>query len=245
MTNDGVISLTGLDEEVASTPDRDLGLDITPKRTLMYRVSYPPRPGINAVLISLLCFLILVMIGFVPVNLPSPMGWGQSLQGQTSDQMIRYTFQLPLALFMAAFLGPFMGTGIVLLFLGLGLTFFPLFANGGGWHYVFEPGFGYLVGMLVSAFVLGKSFYRVFQKQGKISRSLKILAKTLAALVLLHLVGMAYLPVLALLGQLSWAEVPGWALRLTIETAPYDFIATFVFLCLVRPFRALLSLALY
>lgn len=245
MSQDGVISMTGLEAEAIPANDREVGLDLTPKRSLLHRVSYPPRISLNGLLISLLCTLLLVMIGFVPVNLPSPLNIGTTVQDASQLQLMRYTFQLPLALFLAAFLGPFMGTGIMLLFLGMGLAFFPLFANGGGWHYVVEPGFGYLLGAFIAASMLGKSFHKAFQKQGSVSRSLKILTKAFAAVVLLHGVGMLYLLGLSLTGQLPFAELPGWILRLTVETAPYDFISTFVFLCLVRQFRVALSLVLY
>jgi biotin transport system substrate-specific component len=245
MSQDGVISMTGLEAEAIPANDREVGLDLTPKRSLLHRVSYPPRISLNGLLISLLCTLLLVMIGFVPVNLPSPLNIGTTVQDASQLQLMRYTFQLPLALFMAAFLGPFMGTGIMLLFLGMGLAFFPLFANGGGWHYVVEPGFGYLLGAFIAASMLGKAFHKAFQKQGSVSRSLKILTKAFAAVVLLHGVGLLYLLGLSLTGQLPLAELPGWILRLTVETAPYDFISTFVFLCLVRQLRVALSLVLY
>lgn len=245
MAKDGVISMAGLASEAVPVTERELGFGPAPKRSLLHRVSYPPRVGINGLLIALLCTLLLVMIGFVPVNLPSPLNIGHSAQDAASLQSIQYTFQLPLALFMAAFLGPIMGTGLVLLFVLLGLVCFPLFANGGGWHYVLEPGFGYLLGTVIAASVLGKSFHKAFQKHGSVSRSLKILAKSLSAVVLLHLIGVVYLLGLGLTGQVPLGELPGWILRLTVETAPYDFISTFVFLCLVRQFRVALSLVLY
>lgn len=246
MGRDGVISIAGLQSENPTPPLREEeDLDITPKRSLMHRLSYPPRISLNGLLISLLCTLLLVMIGFVPVALPTPLNIGTQVQEYSQLQLMRYTFQIPLALLIAAFLGPFMGTGAVLLFLALGLGFFPLFANGGGWHYVTEPGFGYLLGTLVAASMLGKSFHKVFQKQGHVSRSLKMLAKSFIVVLVLHVVGVLYLLGLGLTGQLPWPELAGWALRLTVETAPYDFIATFVFLCLVRQFRLALCLVLY
>ncbi len=254
--SDQVISMSQLDaEDLTGDPaiasreqDREEGLDITPQRTMMHRAIYPPRLSLNGLLISLLCTLLLVMMGFVPVSLPTPLGllaFGGAQDAAAPVSLIRYTFQLPLALFMAAFLGPFMGTGTVLLFLGLGLFFFPLFANGGGLDYLKEPGFGYLVGTVVAAMSLGKTFHKAFQKHGLPSRSLKIFMKALMAVMTLHAVGVVYLVALAATGQLPWPELPSLALHLTLETAPYDFIATFVFLCLVRQFRLALWLVLY
>jgi biotin transport system substrate-specific component len=254
MSNDGVISIARLDAEnteletslVSPATDGDGGLNpSSPGRSWLHRVSYPPRISLNGMLIGLLCLLLLVMIGFVPVSLPSPLNIGRTVTDYSQLTLIRYTFQLPIALFMAALLGPFMGTGVVFLFLVLGVAVFPVFANGGGWHYLSEPGFGYLLGTLFAASILGKTFHKAFQKRDQSSRSLKLLARSLAGVALLHGAGLVYLLVLSLTGQLPWAELPGRALRLTVETAPYDLIATFVFLCLVRQFRLALWLVLY
>lgn len=229
-------------EAVFATEDAFLG---PPRRTLLHRVSYPPRVSLNGLLISLLCLLLVVMMGFIPVQLPSPLNIGHSVSSYEQLQLMRYSFQLPVALFLAAMMGPFMGTGIVLLFVVLGLGFFPLFANGGGWQYVTQPGFGYLLGTLFAASILGRNFHKVFQKHGQVSRSLKLISQALLAVSLLHGVGALYLVGLALTGQLPWSELNGWALRLTLETAPYDCLSTFVFLCLVRQFRLALWLVLY
>ncbi|WP_303673520.1 biotin transporter BioY [Vampirovibrio chlorellavorus] len=216
-----------------------------PRRTLLHRVSYPPRISLNGLLISLLCLLVVVMMGFIPVNLPSPLNIGHSVSSYDQLQLMRYTFQVPVALLVAAMMGPFMGTGIVFLFVALGLSFFPLFANGGGWQYVTQPGFGYLLGTLFAASILGRNFHKVFQKHDQVSRSLKLISQSLLAVLLVHGVGVLYLVGLALSGQLPWPELTGWALRLTVETAPYDCLSTFVFLCLVRQFRLALWLVLY
>lgn len=254
MSNDGVISIARLEDEAPETEaseldraelDREVGWPLSPKRSLLQRVAYPPRLSLNGMLIGLLCVLLVVMIGFVPVSLPSPLNIGRQVSDYSQLELMRYTFQLPLALFMAAFLGPFMGTGVVLIFLVMGLAFFPVFANGGGWAYLAEPGFGYLLGSLFAASMLGNTFHKAFQKHDKISRSLKLLGRSLAGVAILHGIGLLYLLALSLAGQLPWAELPGRALRLSIETAPYDFIATFVFLCLVRQVRLALWLVLY
>jgi biotin transport system substrate-specific component len=250
---DGPISIVTREEtpEAFPTPEADsmlVGDDSflsPPRRTLLHRVSYPPRVSLNGLLISLLCLLLVVMMGFVPVHLPSPLNIGHSVSSYDQLQLMRYTFQLPVALLVAAMMGPFMGTGIVFLFVALGLGFFPLFANGGGWQYVTQPGFGYLLGTLFAASILGRNFHKVFQKHDRVSRSLKLISQSLLAVLLVHGVGLLYLVGLTLTGQLPWPELTGWALRLTVETAPYDCLSTFVFLCLVRQFRLALWLVLY
>lgn len=252
MSRDTVISLVGIDKtgnaEAADAqefqPAASVDLD-EPRRPLLQRASYPPRISLNGILVGLLCTLLLVVIGFVPVSLPSPFNIGGHFTDYSQLTMIRYTCQIPLALFIGALLGPFMGTASVLLFLVIGLGVYPVFANGGGWYYVSQPGFGYLLGAVIMAHLVGKTFHKSFQKQDNASRSLKIFGNALAAVVCLHLIGVMYLLGLTAFGQLSLAELPGWILRLSVETAPYDLLSTAIFLCMVRQIRLALWLVLY
>lgn len=247
MSQNTVISIAGIEnaEDENETHAPEVSLEGSGQKPLFQRVSYPPRISLNGILIGLLSVLLLVVIGFVPVSLPSPLNIGTPAATYAELSKIQYTFQLPLALFIGALLGPFMGTASVLIFLVLGLGFYPLFANGGGWQYVFQPGFGYLLGTLCMAYLLGKTFHKCFQKQGNVSRSLKIFTNAFAAVFMMHAIGMVYLVGLTLSGHLPFAELGGWMLRLTVETAPYDMLATAIFLCMVRQIRLALWLVLY
>jgi biotin transport system substrate-specific component len=159
--------------------------------------------------------------------------------------LMHYTLQLPMALFIAALLGPFAGTMAVALYILIGLAVAPVFANGGGWPYVLQPGFGYWLGILTASVLLGRSFYRAFQKEDGGSCSLKLLRQIFGSVLTVHGVGVAYLIVLVLLRQVPPADLPGWALRLTLEPLPYDLLAASVLLCLVRQARLALWMVLY
>ena len=52
-------------------------------------------------------------------------------------------------------LGPVWGTVSQILYVGMGLMGFPLFLGGGGPGYVIFPTFGYLLGMILCAFITG------------------------------------------------------------------------------------------
>ncbi len=240
---DSVIPIHGVGPESLQESWNET-ISAPPAKTLFHRVSYPPRLSLNGILLGLLCTLLLVMMGFVIVPLPSPL----HLQA-IEPVLLRYSFQLPLALMIGAFLGPFMGAASVLLFLLIGLTAYPVFANGGGWGYLLEPGFGYLLGMLVSACFLGQSFHKAFHKRDSrhehLSRSLKIVKLTLVAVLMLHIIGVVYWLGLSFAGQSAWLDLPGGLLRLTVETLPYDILATAVFLGLVRQLRLSLWFVLY
>lgn len=244
MARNTVISISGLASQPAAEMEESY-FDTFPQRTVFQKISYPPRLSLNGLLIGLLCTLLIAVMGYVTVGLPSPLNIGTQVSSYDQLTMMQYTFQIPVALFVAAFLGPFMGFSAVLLFLVIGLCVYPIFANGGGLHYVAEPGFGYLMGTLIMSYLLGKTFYKAFQKQDNASRSIKILVNAIAAVLLVHIIGLLYLVGLSVTGQVPCQELPGWALRLTVETMPYDMLATSVLLCLVRQARLALWLVLY
>ena len=221
--------------------EQDAEFDLTSQRPIFHKVSYPPRISLNGLLVGLLSTISLVVSGFVLVQVPSPLSWF----GPAPQAMMPYSLQLPLGLFLATLLGPFMGPAVVILFLTVGLFFFPVFANGGGLHYVFQPGFGYLLAIFLMAWPLSKRFHKAFQRPGQASRSLKIIVQALAAVFMVHLLGIAYLIVLTMTHQLSMHDLFGCVLRLSLEPLPYDFLATTLLLCLVRQVRLALWLVLY
>lgn len=223
-----------------------LALDLadSPGRPLFQRLAYPPRVSLNAILVGLLCVLLLTMLGFVPLSLPVPLQWGTVDKGQ-AVMLMHYTLQLPMALFISAFLGPFTGVAAVGLYVLIGLTLAPIFANGGGWLYALQPGFGYWLGILTASILLSRSFYRAFQKEEGGSRSLKLLRQIFGSVLTVHAVGVVYLIGLVLTRQIPPADLPGWTLRLTLEPLPYDLLAVAVLLCLVRQMRLALWMVLY
>ncbi len=234
-----VISISGLERPWEA--DANEGLNLFGQRSWFQKVAHPPRISLNGLLLCLLATILLVVSGFLPLTLPSPLG----LANPEPRPMMTYSLQLPMALFVATVLGPYMGPAAVLLFIGLGLFAFPLFANGGGLAYLFQPGFGYLLGVLIMAYPLSSCFHKAFQRPGQGSRSLKVLTQALAAIGLVHGIGLAYLIGLTLAHQVPFSDLGGWMLRLSVETFPYDLLATASLLCAVRLTRLLLSLALY
>jgi biotin transport system substrate-specific component len=235
-----VISISGAERQNWEQ-ESEVDFDLNTQRPIFQKVSYPPRISLNGLLISLLATLLLVMMGFVIIQLPSPLG----LTMPDPRPQMSYSFQIPVALFVATLLGPFMGPAAIILFLALGLFLFPVFANGGGMPYLLQPGFGYLLGTLLMAYPLSKRFHKAFQKQDNASRSLKILGQALAAVLLIHLTGMVYLLGLSIAHQVPFGDLGGWILRLSVETMPYDLLATAIMLCLVRQVRLALWLVLY
>lgn len=67
-----------------------------------------------------------------------------------------FTLQLFFVLLSGLLLGAKGGAGATAVYVLLGLIGVPIFAGGGGIGYVLQPSFGYLLGFIAAAFVVGK-----------------------------------------------------------------------------------------
>jgi biotin transport system substrate-specific component len=72
-------------------------------------------------------------------------------------------------------------------YLILGLLGLPLFDRGGGWQYIFEPHFGYLLGFLVGAWICGDWAFK------KLASVNNLMLSCCAGLASIHLLGIVYL----------------------------------------------------
>ena len=107
-----------------------------------------------------------------------------------------FTFSLQwLFVLLAGFLlGAKMGTMSVAAYVIIGLAGVPVFVHGGGPQYIFRAGFGFLLGFIRAAFVIGL-LARGFgggtrQKAG--DEFVKLMIAALAGLVVYYFIGIAY-----------------------------------------------------
>ena len=70
--------------------------------------------------------------------------------------VVPFTLQYLFTMLAGLLLGAKLGAAAVALYVGMGLIGFPIFTQGGGFGYVFNPSFGYLVGFIVGAYATGK-----------------------------------------------------------------------------------------
>ena len=129
------------------------------------------KKATDAVLISL--FTALTAVGaFIKIPIPH----------------VPLTLQTLMVMFAGLILGSRRGALSQLLYLTLGLLGFPIFAQGGGPAYVLQPSFGFLVGFVAGAFVIGK----ITEGQGNLSLPRTVMALLLGQAVI-HLLGFSYL----------------------------------------------------
>ena len=96
------------------------------------------------------------------------------------------TLQFLVAIMAGVLLGAKYGALSQLLYVVLGLFGLPVFSSGGGFTYVLQPSFGFLLGLIAAAWVAGK----VAQQNTSIPR---IALAGIAALAALYCMGLPYM----------------------------------------------------
>lgn len=124
-------------------------------------------------LVYMALFIVLITIG-AKVVIPIP--------------VCPFTLQLLFTTLAGLVLGPVYGGISVLCYIVLGLIGVPVFATGGGFGYVLQPTFGYLVGFAAGAFLTGI----IAGKNREACSFLRLLAANLAGLLVVYLMGIVY-----------------------------------------------------
>lgn len=115
---------------------------------------------------------------------------------------LKVTYQIGAVLLVGCTGGRNAGALSQIAYLLLGLTWFPVFSNGGGLSYLHQPSFGYLLGFIPGAWFCG---WLAFKKPACI----ELLALScLVGLACIHLVGLSYLMVSGLLNGSELANTP-------------------------------------
>ena len=101
---------------------------------------------------------------------------------------VPFTLQFLFCAFAGILLGSKLGALSQIIYVAVGLIGIPIFTQGGGPSYIFQPTFGYLIGFIVGAFVIGK----ITESHSEIKFS-KALFSVLAGLFFVYLFGVTHL----------------------------------------------------
>ncbi|ELS02760.1 hypothetical protein Xen7305DRAFT_00024780 [Xenococcus sp. PCC 7305] len=100
------------------------------------------------------------------------------------------SYQIGAVLFIGCVAGRHAALLSQLTYVILGLCGVPIFESGGGWHYLSEPNFGYLVGFVFGAWLCGHlAFKRLVYLDG-------LIVSCGAGLLVIHATGILYLTIL-------------------------------------------------
>lgn len=101
--------------------------------------------------------------------------------------VVPFTLQILFTMLAGLLLGGKRGALAVCIYIALGLVGLPVFAQGGGVGYIFQPSFGYIIGFAVGAYVTGAIAGRSNRPGYKL-----LLGANFAGLGIVYLFGMVY-----------------------------------------------------
>jgi len=177
-----------------------------------------------------LCVLLLVIATFsqikISFNIPD--------MGISSYLKFEYIPQIPVVLFISALLGGYWGLIAVLTYIVLGLTpMFPVFALGGGPAYVFQYNFGYIFGFLFAVVISAKMLK-------KNSNIWDIIFAVLYGVSLIHIIGIAYLTIIALLRHDPFNFICSLIYYQSVSKILYDLVFGFIAVLIAKGLKKIL-----
>lgn len=218
-----------------------------PKKKLRVKTVKPKkrkgiRLGVGSLVLLIFCSFLLVISTFLQLDITHfiiPTKLFSGAPTQIKDFIFTYKFipQIPAVMFIVGLLGRRLSITSILLYIITGLFFLPVFALGGGWRYIFEYGFGYILAYVPAAFFTG-----MILKKGY---SYKNTAKAVFVGVLtIHLLGIIYMMCLASLRHTGWGFVGDWIVAQSGLKIIYDFIFSYILVLVAKYLRIILWLYL-
>ena len=105
-----------------------------------------------------------------------------------------FTLQVFFTCMAGLLLGPYWGAASQLIYVLLGLLGVPIFTEGGGLMYVAKPTFGFLLGLIPMAFLIGLLSRKIqVDRTHRIGSDIRLGACCLAGLASLYAIGLPYM----------------------------------------------------
>lgn len=101
---------------------------------------------------------------------------------------VPFTLQYLFCALAGIILGSKLGALSQIVYVIIGLVGVPVFTEGGGFNYIFKPTFGYLIGFIIAAYVIGK-----IRENVKELTFIKAIFMLLSGLFFIYLFGVVYL----------------------------------------------------
>ncbi|MCA9807627.1 MAG: biotin transporter BioY [Cyanobacteria bacterium HKST-UBA06] len=247
--------MTTMTDQNPDVIDLNAHMDISPvhnaSATWLDATAHPPKKmGLSMIL--LLCWVLvgLCLSAMVTAPLPLPHWFSRlfsSIAVFPDSATLTYSFQVPIVLWLSAVFGRRYACIAVALYLALGLAGLPVFANGGGWTYVFEPGIGYLAGLLFCPMLMSNTINQGFRNSRNLASVLLVFVPmaVLTGVLTIHILGVVGLIVQWSFGLMPLETCRQWIVQLTLLPVFYDFAFGYLLVSLTRVFRTLFWLAFY
>ncbi len=163
--------------------------------------------------------------------------WGATHSISEFITKIEYVPQVPAIACMTVILGKRFSCVAILLYIIAGLFFIPVFSLGRGIKYIFQYGFGYILGFFPMVIILSTYMKRDYSPK-------KVFMASLYSVCALHLVGMIYLVLLCAIRHEPFNYVQDLLTMMTAVKFWYDFAFTFFGVYVANLIRKVLWLSM-
>lgn len=159
-----------------------------------------------------MCLALLIISTFTQIKFPGVD------TGISTYLKFEYIPQIPIVLFIATLLGESFGLLTILIYIILGLTpNYPIFGMGGGLSYIFQYNFGYIFAYIFAVSLAGKEL----RKENSI---LSILKATFIGVLIIHVIGIFYMTINALIRHDSFAFIGNWIYYQSLSKILFDIV---------------------
>ena len=141
-----------------------------------------------------------------------------------------YIPQIPIILFASTLLGGACSMLSVFFYIIIGLAIIPVFGLGGGFDYVLEPTFGYILAFLPACMLAAS----LTDKEYSFKSMLK---SAFAAVLLIHILGFFYMLLVAFIKHEDFVYIMDWLTYESFIRAIYDFIFGLLFMFIAKFLR--------
>lgn len=185
-------------------------------------------PLLNFVIV-IFCSLLITAATFVNLEIKHfIIPWNFfSLQNPEFDNFV-FSFnlipQIPVVMLVCAVLGRRMALTSVILYIFAGLLFVPVFGLGGGFKYLFEYGFGYILGYIPAVALAGNMLNKYSFPD--------MIKATLLGVFTIHITGIIYMIIIALFKHAGSGFIAGWLGAQSGLKIIYDVAASFLLILL-------------
>jgi biotin transporter BioY len=190
------------------------------------------RLSFGTLLLVVCCTFLIIVATFLQLNIshfiiPKELFTGENLVFKDFIHTYRFIPQIPVVMFVGAFLGRKYGITSVLLYIVLGLASLPIFALGGGPKYIFEYGFGYILAYIPAIFFAGSILKSGFSNKN-------ILKATIVGVLTIHLIGVLYMLFIAGIKHEGWTFMSSWISAQSGVKIIYDIVFSFATLFIAK-----------
>jgi len=189
--------------------------------------------SLGSFVLTLCCTFLLIVSTFVTVNIFYPSVGYNANSGEDFFKAFALIPQIPAVIFVGALLGKSLGITSVVLYILTGLFFLPVFALGGGMSYFAQYGFGYILAYIPAVWLLTTRINGIFSFKN-------VTLGVLYAVLTIHLTGIIYMTLIALIQGEGWNFIKGWIVYQSGLKILFDYMVSFALVYFVKAIQPIL-----